>query len=69
MIVREATLEDKLARDSFVDSEDGGFFHYFDWKHVYEARGDQFIPLLIETAPSRLVCILPVVKEEDCFAQ
>jgi hypothetical protein len=63
MIVREATLEDKLAWDSFVDSEDGGFFHYFDWKHVYEAGGDQFIPLLIETAPSRLVGILPVVKE------
>ena len=67
MIVREATLKDKLAWDSFVDDEDGGFFHYFDWKHVYEARGDQFIPLLIETAPSRIVGILPVVKERKLF--
>lgn len=63
MRVREATLEDKSAWDSFVDGEDGSFSLYFDWKYVHEAEGRQFIPLLIETAPSQLVGILPIVKE------
>jgi hypothetical protein len=61
--VREATLEDKSVWDSFVDGEGGSFSLYFDWKFVHEVGGDQFIPLLIETAPSQLVGILPIVKE------
>ncbi len=64
MRVREATLEDKSTWDSFVDGEGGSFSLYFDWKHVYEVRGGQFIPLLVETAPSQLVGILPIVKED-----
>jgi hypothetical protein len=63
MRVREATLEDKSAWDSFVDGEGGGFSLYFDWKYVHEAEGRQFIPLLIETDPSHLVGMLPMVKE------
>lgn len=63
MRVREAALEDKSAWDSFVDSEGGGFSLYFDWKYVHEAEGGQFIPLMVETAPSRVVGILPIVKE------
>jgi hypothetical protein len=62
--VREATLEDKSAWDSFVDGEGGSLSLYFDWKHVHEVGGGQFIPLLIETAPSQLVAILPIVKED-----
>lgn len=64
MKIREATLEDRAVWDSFVDNEGGSFSHYFDWKHVYEVGGKQFIPLLIETAPSQLVGILPIVKEK-----
>jgi hypothetical protein len=64
MRIREATLDDKSAWDSFVDAEDGSFFHYFDWKYVYEAGGNQFIPLLAETDQSQLVGILPVAKKK-----
>ena len=56
-------MDDRATWDSFVDSEDGSFFHYFDWKHVYEAQGDQYIPLVIETGPSQIVGILPFVKK------
>ena len=64
MRVREATLEDRSAWDSFVDGEGGGFSLYFDWKYVHEAGGLQFIPLLVETAPSQLVGVLSIVKED-----
>jgi hypothetical protein len=64
MIVREATLEDRARWDSFVDSEGGSFFHYFDWKYVHEERGGQLIPLMIETSPSQLVGIFPMVKTD-----
>jgi hypothetical protein len=67
MRIREATLDDKSAWDSFVDAEDGSFFHYFDWKYVYEAGGKQFIPLLAETDQSQLIGILPVAKEKRLF--
>ena len=63
MRVRDATLEDKSAWDSFVDAEGGSFSLYFDWKYVHEAGGGQFIPLLVEAAPSHLIAILPMVKK------
>ena len=63
MRVREATPEDRAAWDSFVDAEGGSFSLYFDWKYVHEAGGSQFIPLLVETAPSQLAGILPIVRE------
>lgn len=63
MIVREASFEDKSVWDSFVDDEGGAFSLYSDWKDVHEAGGGQFIPLLVETAPSHLIAILPMVKE------
>ena len=36
MHIREATVKDKEAWDSFIDKENGNFYHYFDWKYVYE---------------------------------
>jgi hypothetical protein len=64
MIVREATFEDKSVWDSFVDGEGGAFSLYFDYgKYVHEVGGGQFIPLLVETAPARLVGMLPIVRE------
>jgi hypothetical protein len=65
MIVREATFEDRSIWDSFVDDEGGAFSLYFDYgKHVHEVGGRRFIPLLVETAPTRLVGILPIVRED-----
>ncbi|MBM4443805.1 MAG: GNAT family N-acetyltransferase [Chloroflexi bacterium] len=63
MRVREATAEDRTAWDSFVDAEGGSFSLYFDWKYVHEVEESQFIPLLVETAPSQLAGVLPIVKE------
>ncbi len=64
MRIREAILQDKMAWDLFVDNEGGSFYLYFDWKHVHETAGRQFIPLLVETDSSQLVGIFPVVKEK-----
>lgn len=65
MIVREATLEDKEKWDSFVDNESGSFFHYFDWKYIYEIGGLQYIPLILENKASQIIGILPIVKEKS----
>ncbi|MBN2099415.1 MAG: GNAT family N-acetyltransferase [Dehalococcoidia bacterium] len=63
MRVREATPADKAAWDAFVDSESGGFCLYFGWKYVHEAAGNEFIPLLIDTASSQLVGVLSIVRQ------
>ena len=63
MKIREATTEDKAAWDTFVDTEGGNFFQYFDWKRVYETTGDKFIPILVEDNTSKLAGMLPIVKE------
>jgi hypothetical protein len=62
--VREATLEDRTKWDTFVDDEGGSFFHYYDWKYVYEAGWSHFIPLVVEADPSQLVGILPVARKK-----
>lgn len=61
--IREATAEDRVTWNTFVDNEDGNYGHYFDWKDIYETSGVQFIPLLMETSTPQLVGILPIVKE------
>jgi len=43
MHVRQAVLNDKEKWDSFVDMESRSFFHYFDWKGIYESGGRQYI--------------------------
>jgi len=62
MRIREATSEDRITWDAFVDTEGGQFYHYFDWKYVHEARGHQYIPLLAETTTSEIIGILPVTR-------
>ena len=62
MRIRETTVEDRAAWDTFADSEGGNFGHYFDWKYVIEARGHQYIPLLAETAASGIIGILPITE-------
>jgi hypothetical protein len=67
MKIREADINDKNRWDSFVDSEDGDFHLYFDWKQFYESRGDSFIPLMIESDSSQLLGIFVVVKQKKSF--
>ena len=64
MRIREATQEDKVRWDTFVDTEGGVFHQYFDWKYFFEARGYQFIPLIIENDEFQLIGILPIVKKK-----
>jgi len=63
MQVREASLDDRVSWDLFVDNECGSFYQYFDWKYVYETRGLQFIPLIITDSSSQIIGVLPIVKE------
>jgi len=67
MYIREAVLKDKEKWDSFVDTEGGSFFHYFDWKYIYEASGQQYIPLVLENESSEIIGILPIVKQKGKF--
>jgi len=62
--VREADTSDKVRWDSFVDREGGDFGLYFDWKYIYESRGDRYIPLVVEDDSSQILGILPLVKEK-----
>jgi hypothetical protein len=64
MRIREATTRDREVWNTFVDTEAGDFTHYYDWKYVYENRGQKFFPLLAENAKSELVGILPIIKEK-----
>ncbi len=65
MDIRQAVLNDKEKWDSFVDTEGGSFFHYFDWKGIYELSGRQYIPLLLENESSEIIGILPIVKKKN----
>ncbi len=64
MRVREASVEDRAAWDTFADTEGGTFFHYFDWKYVWEAEGHQYISILAENTASEIIGILPVIKQK-----
>jgi len=61
--IRIAALEDGEKWDAFVDTDGGSFFHYFDWKYIYETMGYQYIPILLENEASQIIGILPVVKK------
>ena len=61
MNVRLAVLQDKEKWDAFIDRENGSFFHYFDWKYIYNTRGQQYIPLILENESSEIIGILPIV--------
>jgi hypothetical protein len=66
--IRKAGLNDRQVWDSFVDNEGGSIYHYYDWKRIYEARGQEFIQLIIETDSSGLIGIFPIVKEKRRFS-
>jgi len=62
MHIREAIVTDKVKWNNFVDEQQGSFFHYFNWKEIYESRGRQYIPLLLENDSSQIIGIFPIVK-------
>jgi hypothetical protein len=62
--IREATDQERENWNKFVDNEDGGFFYYYDWKSIYETRGDRFVPLIMENASSGIMGIFPIVKQK-----
>ncbi len=62
MNVRKATLKDKASWDAFVEQENGSFFHYFDWKNIYEGNTWEYIPLVLENDTPEIIGIFPVVK-------
>jgi len=63
--IREATDEDKIAWDTFVDTIGGNFGLYFDWKYFYELQGGRYIPLITEDDSSQIIGILPLVKRKN----
>jgi hypothetical protein len=62
MKIRTAQASEKDRWNRFVDREDGSFFHYFDWKYIYECRNQEYMPLIIEDDSEKIVGIMPAVK-------
>ena len=65
MPVREATLNDKEKWNTFVETQGGSIFHYFEWKYIYEVKNWHYIPLLFEDTSAEIIGILPLVKIHD----
>jgi hypothetical protein len=65
MQIRIAQAGENDRWNNFVDSEDGSFFHYFEWKYVYECRNQEYIPLLLEDDSGKIVGIIPLVKNKN----
>jgi hypothetical protein len=63
--VRIATENDKEDWNQFVDSQCGSFFHYFDWKYIYEDnKRNRYIPLLIRDSTNDIMGVFPVVEQQ-----
>lgn len=60
--IREAEEDEFQLWNSFVDSEGGSFFHYYEWKYIYEVDKYKYIPLLLEDEQSQLIGIIPLIK-------
>jgi hypothetical protein len=64
MHVQIASKNDKEKWNLFVDRECGSFFHYYDWKYIYESKkGNRYIPLLIRDSTDSILGIFPVVEQ------
>jgi hypothetical protein len=62
MHIREATIDDKEKWNAFVEKEGGSFFHYFEWKNIYDVKNWDYIPLLLEDETTEIIGLLPLVK-------
>jgi lipid II:glycine glycyltransferase (peptidoglycan interpeptide bridge formation enzyme) len=64
MHVQIASENDKEKWNLFVDRECGSFFHYYDWKYIYECKKrNRYIPLLIRDSTDSILGIFPVVEQ------
>jgi len=62
MRIREATEKDKYAWDTFIDSQDGSFYFYYDWKYVHEFQNLQLIQIIVENTQLEFICIFTLVR-------
>ncbi len=62
MQVRKATIQDKKRWNAFIEAESGSFFHYFEWKTIYEINKWHYIPLILEDNTNDIIGIFPLVK-------
>ena len=61
--VQIASEKDKDRWNLFVDRECGSFFHYYDWKYIYEnKKKNRYIPLLIQDSTDAILGIFPLVE-------
>jgi hypothetical protein len=67
MKIRKASITDKEAWDIFVDSQEGGMNHYFNWKYVAEVGGNDCIQLLLENESSQILGIFSGIKKNKRF--
>jgi len=67
MQIRKATIQDEQRWNTFVETEGGSFFHYFEWKTIYEGNKWLYIPLLLENETNDIVGIFPLVKIKFFF--
>ena len=62
MKIGEATPADRESWDRFVDTQNGCFKHYYDWKYVCENRKELSIQLIVKDDSNRIISIFPVSK-------
>jgi hypothetical protein len=62
--IREASFIDRENWKRFVDTQNGSFHHYYDWKFPIENKTTQFIPLMVESETSELLGIWPITKNK-----
>lgn len=63
MRIREATVLDQSAWDTFVDTQQGMYHQYFAWKNVFETTRRLLVPILVEDQNSKIMGIINLVKE------
>ncbi len=62
--IHEAGGNDRAIWNRFVDEQGGSFFHYFDWKEVYEfQKRNRYIPLVARNETGTILGIFPVVDQ------
>ena len=64
MHIQIASENDKEKWNLFVDRECGSFFHYYEWKYIYEyKKRNRYIPLLIQDSTDSILGLFPVVEQ------
>lgn len=62
--VQICSERDKEEWNLFVDKTGGSFFHYFDWKYIYENHNQaRYIPLVIRNSATEIQGIFPLLEQ------